>query len=155
MAKPPMTLTTVHQETLLAVEAGMSRFQSNYPPAVDLVAEGYCVWQRGSPNTWTLELTNFGLRALCMIHRPDAVDAIVLEQVDDTVCRIVDEDGLLGFAVKYGEDKWVPFDRASKPLPCGPLSSPEAVLLMIKMEQARIAAESTQALDIQQLRMAG
>ncbi|MNL68990.1 hypothetical protein D3C87_1937930 [compost metagenome] len=83
------------------------------------------------------------------------MDSITLEKVDDRFYRIVDEDGLLGSAVKYGEDQWMPFDMGSRPMPGGMMTSPEAVLLMFKMEQARIANECTQALDIQQLRMIG
>lgn len=150
-----MILTNVHHETLLAIDAGMRTFQSNYPPALDLVSEGYCAWKDGNPNSWNLELTNFGVRAVCMIQRPDAVDSIVLEKVDDRFYRIVDEDGLLGSVVKYDEGHWMPFDLASRPMPGGMMTSPEAVLLMFKMEQARIANECTQALDIQQLRMVG
>jgi hypothetical protein len=155
MAKPPMILTSVHQEILLAIDSGMRVYNSTFPPALELVAEGYCAWKGGNPISWNLELTNFGVRAICMIHRPDAVEGIVLEKVDEMVSRIVDEDGLLGFAVNYGEDMWMPFDSASKPLPGGSMSSPEAILLRFKMEQARIAEECTQALDIQQLRMVG
>jgi hypothetical protein len=155
MAKLPMILTNVHHEILLSIDSGMRTFQSNYPPAIDLVSEGYCAWARGNPDSWNLELTNFGVRAVCMIQRPDAVEGIVLEKIDDRVSRIVDEDGLLGFAVKYGENEWMPFDPASKPLPGGLMSSPESVLLLFKMEQARIADECTQALDLQDLRMVG
>ncbi|MCZ7861184.1 hypothetical protein O9X98_07160 [Agrobacterium salinitolerans] len=153
MSKPPMILTNVHQELLLAIDSGMTTFQSNYPPAIELVSEGYCAWRGGNPSSWNLELTNFGVRAVCMIQQPDAVDSIVLEQVDDRFYRIVDEDGLLGSAVKYGDGQWMPFDLGSRPMPGGPMTSPEAILLMFKMEQARIANECTQALDIQQLRM--
>lgn len=155
MAKPTMILTNVHQELLLAIDSGMSTFQSNYPPAIELVSEGYCEWSRGNPDSWKLELTNFGVRAVCMIQRPDAVDSIALEKVDDRFYRIVDEDGLLGSAVKYGEGQWMPFDLGSRPMPGGMMTSPEAVLLMFKMEQARIANECTQALDIGQLRVVG
>ncbi|MCV9964974.1 hypothetical protein OIU34_24060 [Pararhizobium sp. BT-229] len=155
MTKLPMILTTVHQEILLAIDGGMTVFQNSFPPAADLVAEGYCEWMGGNPMSWNLELTNFGVRAVCMIQHPEAVDDIRLEKIDETVCRIVDRDGLLGFAVKYGDDMWKPFDSSSRPLPSGTMSSPESVLLMFKMEQARIADECTQALDIQQLRMVG
>jgi hypothetical protein len=155
MAKLPMILTTVHQEILLAIDSGMKRFQSDYPPAVDLVNEGYCEWARGNPDSWTLDLTNFGVRAVCMIEHPDVVEDIALEKVDDTVSRILDSGELLGFAVKYVEDMWMPYDSHSRQMPSGTMSSPEAVLLMFKMHQARIADECTQALDIGQLRMVG
>ncbi|MCS4089406.1 hypothetical protein [Rhizobium sp. BK176] len=155
MAKPPMILTPVHQETLLAIDSGMKRFESSYPPAVDLVNEGYCEWARGNPDSWTLDLTNFGIRAVYMIEHPDIVEEISLEKVDDTVSRILDRGELLGFAVKYGEDMWMPYDNLSRRMPSGTMSSPEAVLLMFKMHQARIAEECTQALDIGQLRMVG
>jgi hypothetical protein len=150
-----MILTTVHQEVLLAIDSGMNRFQSDYPPAVDLVNEGYCEWARGNPDSWTLDLTNFGVRGVCMIKRPDIVEDISLEKVDDTVSRILDCGELLGFAVKYADDMWMPYDSHSRQMPSGTMSSPEAVLLMFKMHQARIADECTQALDIGQLRMVG
>jgi hypothetical protein len=154
MAKTPMILTTVHHQILLAIDSGMKTFQSNYPPALDLVSEGYCTWSRGTPNSWNLELTNFGVSAVCMIQRPDVIEGIALEKIDASVSRIVDEDGVLGFAVRYDDNKWLPLDSASNPLPSGFMTSPESVLLLFKMEQARIADECAQALDFRKLRMA-
>jgi hypothetical protein len=150
-----MILTAVHQDLLLAVDAGMNRFQSDYPAAIDMVSEGYCQWVRGNPQSWTLELTTFGIRAVAMIKRPDLVEDIALEKVDDMVFRITDGGDLLGFAVRYGEDIWMPFDHQSRLMPGGTRTSPESILLMFKMHQVRIAEECTQAMNINSLRMVG
>lgn len=154
MTRKPMILSDAHQQVLLSIDSGMDRVQSNYLPAVELVSEGYCRWARGNPASWTLELTSLGIDAVCMLLNPDAVDRIVLDKVDERVCRILDGDTVIGTAIKYAEGVWKTFNTDSVPMACGPMSSPEAVLLMFRIEEARMAGECSQALDLGQLMVA-
>lgn len=152
MNQTPMVLNSVHQSTLLAIDSGMSRFQSDYPAAIELVAGGYCAWLRGNPNTWELELTHLGNGAVSVLKRPEIVDSIALEKIDDVVCRVVDGDELLGFAVRYPNGRWVAFDSESNPITRDGLPSPESVLLLFKIQEARLA-ELEQSLTPQGLRL--
>lgn len=135
----------IHRATLLEVSDGLTRITPSYPPAVDLVNEGYCAWRDGDAGTWDLELTDLGRGAVALLKYPD--DTLELEEVDPgMVYRITQNANLRGTAIRYPNDRWVAFDEYSNRMTYDDYASPRSVLLMIKMRDAELMQTCVESL---------
>ena len=139
-----MMLKEVHRQTLLEIDGGMKRFPDSYPPALDLVREGYCAWRGGNPASWDLELTPLGVGAVALIKCPEA-DAIDVERVDNAVCRLSRQGEVIGFAVRQPNGRWAAYDEHWVGMSQQDFASPDAVALMLKMYEAEITLSCREA----------
>jgi len=133
-----MMLQEPHRELLLFTSDGRYRVQPDYPPAQDLIREGYCTWSENNPATWILNLTEKGHGAVALIMHPESVDNFRIEVVDENLVRILDGDKVIGFTVRQENDTWKAYNANCMPYDGSEYSSPAAVLLSFKMTDAKI-----------------
>lgn len=151
LVNQPITLQEPHRELLLQADAGFNRIHCDYPPAAELVREGYCVWAKGNPKSWLIELTPKGAGAVAMLKRPEAVTDFRLEEIDEVVSRVVNDGVVLGFAVRHPKGAWLAYTDQGSRFDSMEYSSPEAVLLSFKMFEAKLDCAFSE-LEYQELR---
>lgn len=153
MADLNMVLEEAHRDLLLNAQNPNYRIGPDYAPAIDLINTGYCIWMRNNPQTYQLELTVKGINAVEFIKRPDAAANFRVEKVDDHVWRVLNGKEIAGIAIKQPDGTWAAYDDKCCRFDKGRYSSPEAVLLSLKMFEASLEAHLEQ-LDLSEMRMA-
>jgi hypothetical protein len=93
-----------------------------------------------NPSAWQLELTDLGHASVALIRVPISTidDGITAERGDDRVYRIMHDGHIRGFAVKYPNDRWKAFDESSILISEQDYSSPDSIVVMMKIFEAEL-----------------